>query len=199
MRPLEIFHCRKRLLFHRFPLQIPSLIQYYDLVITRYPADLFSVSLSRLDPEGLKEVTKQCCEKLQKLINFDNQQSSAMGVLFSLKYNSVSMSDDLLGLNCAFESIGGPVDIDWMLRTAFFGYGSVPGISHALYYVAKPIWNMLNGNSPFTNLFDPSHTNAPSAARYWMNSGLSLSQMFAPAIETCKEKTEDGCSAYSYY
>ena len=144
--------------------------------------------MTRIDVNGLKPVTKDCCEKLQKLIDFDNQQSSSRGVLFSSTYHSGSFEDDILGLNCSFESVGGLVDIDWMLRTAAFGLGSIPLVSHAVYWVAKPSWNMVNGNSPFTNINDPGHANAPSAARYWMSSGMNLSQIFAPALEKCKEK-----------
>lgn len=46
--------------------------------------------------------------------------------MYSANYNAFSFSDPMLGLNTAFESIGGPVNIDWMLRSAGGGLGVEP-------------------------------------------------------------------------
>jgi RHS repeat-associated protein len=159
--------------------------------------------LSYSDSKGLKELTLSCCQTFQRLINFDNQQSSSLGVLFAWEYSPLNFfGGDIMGLNCSFESIGGPVDIDWMLRTAGWGLGSVPGFSHAAYFFGKPLWNIVNGADYDKNISEPSHFHAPSAARYWMNSGMPLEQLFAPAVEECKQKFGNSCSiesGNSYY
>ena len=83
-----------------------------------------------VDPTGLKPLTIDCCYKFKKLIEHDDKQSSALGVTCSKEYNSFSFNDAILGLNCDFESNGGPVDVDWMLRSAAGPLGVVPGISN---------------------------------------------------------------------
>ena len=138
-----------------------------------------------IDPSGLKPVTSDKCASLERLLEFDDQQSSARGVLFSSAYNSLNGSE-LPGLNATFETIGGPVDADWMLRTAGFGSGLVPGLSNAAYYVVKPAWNLVNGASPTAGISEPGHANAPAAAQYWLTSGKSLREIFGPALKQCE-------------
>ena len=139
--------------------------------------------VSRIDPNGLKPFTKENCDALVKLIAFDDQQSSALGVLYSSNYNSLGSA--LPGLNASFQTVGGPVDGDWMLRSAGFGLGAVPGLANAAYNVMKPVWNFVQGASPNAGISDPSHANAPAAALYWLTSGQSLRQIFAPVLEQC--------------
>jgi len=84
-------------------------------------AYVYSHPLRYHDTDGLKPMTPGCCRKLEKLVEHDDAQASANGTLFSGNYNSASFTDEMLGLNCCFESKGGPVDIDWMLRSSLFG------------------------------------------------------------------------------
>jgi RHS repeat-associated protein len=143
-----------------------------------------------VDPDGLKELTSECCSAFKELIEFERTQSSALGVIWSLDYNSLGKKLTLL--NCDFESIGGPVDVDWMLRVAGFGFGYYDDIAKSLYLTGKPLWNKIdqtlrNVHVPLnTNFNGPGHINSPGAANYWLNSGKRLEEMFEPALEDCK-------------
>jgi hypothetical protein len=106
-----------------------------------------------------------------------------------------------LGLNCSFESIGGSVDIDWMLRSAFFGAGSF-NLARSFYILEKYFWNSVNmvastpkyyegkitlsDMNPFTGMYEPGHWNAPDATTYWLHNGQTIEQIFSPALEECK-------------
>jgi hypothetical protein len=144
--------------------------------------------ISRIDLRGLIPNAAQC-KALIALVEFDAQQSSPLGTMYSANYNAFSFSDPMLGLNTAFESIGGPVNIDWMLRSAGGGLGYVPGLSMGIYGTAKAMWNLMNGNSPTTNINAAQNINAPTAALYWLQNGIPLSDLFAPALKQCR----NGC------
>jgi len=136
------------------------------------------------DPLGLKPVTRQSCAALQQLIEFDDQQSSALGTLYSHDYNALSFGEKILNLNATFVTIGGPVDADWMLRSAAFGAGYFL-LSEAVYNAGKVFWNVVNGSSPTRGMSEPGHKNAAAAAEAWLRSGKSLREIFAPALKQC--------------
>ena len=89
-----------------------------------------------------KENTNQCpiggrCSALMKLIEFDDQQSSPLGVTLSKQYNLLRFSEDTLSLNSDYESIGSPAGIDWMLRSTGGSLAYVPGVNHLVYGSGK--------------------------------------------------------------
>ncbi|MGE9549503.1 RHS repeat-associated core domain-containing protein [Snodgrassella sp. CS2] len=73
--------------------------------------------------KDLKEMDKKGCEELKKLIEYDDKCKSPRCVIFSKNYHAFSFQESMLGLNRPYPSIGGDVDIDWMLRSSFYGYG----------------------------------------------------------------------------
>jgi hypothetical protein len=109
-----------------------------------------------------------------------------LGVLFSADYNSLSFSENILSLNADFPSLGGNVDIDWMLRSAAGGLGYVDGLSHATYWSGKMVWNVARIKNPFENISQDGNANAPNAARMWLQEGMKLDEIFAPAIKKCE-------------
>ncbi|MDR2506516.1 MAG: RHS repeat-associated core domain-containing protein [Candidatus Accumulibacter sp.] len=155
------------------------------------------------DPLGLraggqeKPDSNLCCEALEAFINFV-EANGRWGTLFSREYNALapprwpgfpSPGD----LNCPFESLIGPVDIDWMLRSSFFGLGRVESSARFIFEAGKTVWNIFNriftddkAPHPF-DYGDSSYTNAPGAAAQWAN-GVSLREFFAPALEACKNR-----------
>jgi hypothetical protein len=131
---------------------------------------------------------KENCDALNKLISYDNEQSSPLGTIFSKDYHALSFTNNMLGLNADFPSIAGKVDIDWMLRSAAGGLGVIPGLSHATYWSGKSIWNAARGKNPLENISQEGNKNAPNAARYWLESGISLENLFGPALKECNIK-----------
>ncbi len=146
-------------------------------------------SLGLSDKLGLKPVNYNNCEALMKLIDYERSNPY---FIFGRdkKYNMLSFEVDTLNLNASFESIGGKVDIDWMLRVSV-----VPG----LYYIAKPAWNVANNvigvkNSkyrftPFIGMDEEGHRNAHGAAMFYLihkGDGMTMEKMFKPAIDNCK-------------
>ena len=121
---------------------------------------------------------------MKELIKFEGEHPGKAGILFSSQYNSFNGSA-LPALNATFESIGGPVDVDWMLRTASFGAGKVLGVSSAAYNIMKPVWNMANQSSPTAGMSEPGHATAAVAAFYWMNTQKTGKDMFSPALQQC--------------
>lgn len=120
-----------------------------------------------------------------KLIELDDGQASPLGVTLSKQYNALSFSEDILSLNSDFESIGGPVDIDWMLRSAGGSLACTPGGSHAVYGAGKVLWNTMRLRNPVENLTQSGNFNSASAARMWMSEGVPLRQIFSPAVNEC--------------
>ncbi|WP_162172812.1 RHS repeat-associated core domain-containing protein, partial [Snodgrassella communis] len=147
-----------------------------------------------IDPFGLakypdnKEFDKEGCEKLKLFIEYDDHCSSPRCVIFSRKYHAFSFKEEILGLNKPVPSIGGDVDIDWMLRSSFYGYGRIPGVSILIHGVGKGIWNIANRVAPTQNMDQERHQNAAKAAYFWLSQGLTLREIFEPAIETCQCK-----------
>lgn len=91
----------------------------------------------------------------------------------------------MLGLNKPYPSIGGDVDIDWMLRSSFYGYGRIPGMSILIYNAGKMTWNVMNRAKPRQNMDIERHQNAAKAAYFWLREGLTLREIFEPAINIC--------------
>ncbi len=128
------------------------------------------------------------CQKLADLIALDDEAASPRAVLYSPSFHSLSFRDSILGLNENFESLAGPVDIDWMLRSAFYGVGALPGgplWTHGMYFGAKAVWNVASKRSPWSGMSEPGNRNAPLAAAMWLQEGMKLREIFAPALETC--------------
>jgi hypothetical protein len=139
--------------------------------------------INALDPTGL--LSSANCAALKRLIDFDARQDSPHGVLFSKNYHALSFSDDIMGLNADFETIAGPVDADWMLRSAGWGLGHYKLFSHALYGGGKIAWNTARQRNPLENITQTGNLNAPAAATLWLSEGRPLSEIFAPALREC--------------
>ncbi|MHB8881658.1 MAG: hypothetical protein ACYC69_09170 [Thermodesulfovibrionales bacterium] len=144
--------------------------------------------------------TPDNCAALERLVDYDDKYGQ--GAVLLGRYNSANFfTTDLHELNVPFESIAGPVDIDWMLRSSLGGAGRSPEISNAAFYLMKPVWDTVWGlrnwivdGTPLVNPFgygdkgDKSYVNAPSAASAWLLSGMPLRALFAPALEQCRKK-----------
>jgi hypothetical protein len=146
--------------------------------------------LSWTDKRGLATdgvpLNSMNCEALKNLIAFEKEWGKAMTIEH---YNPLNFSEDAIALDAAFPSIDGTtVSIDWMMRSGFFGGGSLPGISHLTYGVQKGLWNMLNLSWPWKNMGGEANSNAPIAYTVWLwdSRNLSLETMFAPALKQCE-------------
>lgn len=144
------------------------------------------------DPFGLegqeKVFDEEGCKKLKELIEFDDQCTSPLCVVFSYKYHALNFvwgENDSAGLNKPYPSIGGDVDIDWMLRSSFYGMGRFPGVALAAHTGGKIVWNIVNGSRPTQNMEAERHKNAPAAAYMWLKEGLRLREIFEPSIKKC--------------
>jgi hypothetical protein len=125
------------------------------------------------------------CEALKRLVDYEKQHGKFRTLQ---EYNPFNFSDNMLGLDASFPSVGGDVSIDWMMRSGAWGATSAPGLSHLTYLAAKAGWNMMNGNSPMTNIFGEANWNAPSAMGYWYygdGGSKTLEDVFAPALAEC--------------
>ena len=160
--------------------------------------------INQSDPLGLKPVTEKSCVALKALV--EQEKSGILGkvpwlrkleVIYSWKFNSLSFSEDITALNAAFDSIYGPVDADWMLRSTLGGFGINPVTAYLTYFEGKFVWNGVvgiadminggNGQSPFIGMFDqPDHINAPLVAAKWLWSPKTLEEIFAPALKKCE-------------
>ncbi len=138
-----------------------------------------------------KPPEKKHCDALIALVEFDDKQSSPLGVLFSAEYAAVVGTQNH-NLNAAFPTAGGTVDVDWMLQSAFYGLGSNFVLSNAAYTFGKVVvWNLAaNRAPPLAGMSQPSHMNAAGAATFWLNEGVHLREMLAPALEACKSIVE---------
>lgn len=97
---------------------------------------------------------------MKKFIDYEKANGdwkTAMG-----RYGALGFTDDIMGLNCPFES--------------------------TLFYTGKIVWNVAFVGGSFLDDFkDPSYTSAPWAATRWIQGRVPLEQMFAPALKKCKE------------
>jgi hypothetical protein len=71
----------------------------------------------------------------------------------------------------------GPIDLDWYLDLASFGYGLLPALA---YPTGKSLWNYIR-NKPYSNIYTPSEANAVSA----LINFTSLNELFG---DLCKEE-----------
>ena len=104
------------------------------------------------------------CSSLKKLIEYEDIHGKfkTLG-----KYNTVSFNSEFVSLDAAFPSTGGPVSIDWMLRSG--GAGMTIGMAHFTYSFGKIINNSIHLNNPFLNISGEANWNAPTALQYWMH------------------------------
>ena len=142
--------------------------------------------VSRTDSLGLATdgtpLNSMNCDALKKIVDYESKNGKLQTVL---KYNPLNFSGDAIALDAAFPSTGGPVSIDWMMRSGGAGLTLLPGLPMFTYSLGKQVNNLLNGNSPWTNISGVANMNAPSALSYWMYSDDSLAKMFAPALKQC--------------
>lgn len=84
-------------------------------------------------------------------------------------------------------SLGGPVSIDWMMKSGGGGFTSWPVLSRYAYVIGKSTWNIINRTSPAKNMNGISNSNGSSAFSYWaFEDGMTLEKLFSPAVEECK-------------
>ena len=142
--------------------------------------------LGFIDPMGLASdgvpLNPMNCDALKRIISYDSAHSKTETIF---KYNTLHFSEDTTALDASFPSLGGPVSIDWMMRSAGAGATSLPGISFISYGIQKSWWNIANGNVPWTNMASEPNWNAPSALSAWLYGEQSLEQLFAPAMSQC--------------
>jgi RHS repeat-associated protein len=147
-------------------------------------------ALNGWDYRGEKLVKDFNCDALMDLIKYE--KTHVLPVPFSWQYNPFSLSKKIIDLNASYDSIGGKVDIDWMLRSNV-GLGFA---NHISYYALKVGWNiasaMFSGSIfsgkvyPFAGMSDEGHKNAPTAAEFKTYNDISFEKMFAPAITKCE-------------
>ncbi|MDN4065774.1 MULTISPECIES: hypothetical protein [Ralstonia solanacearum species complex] len=105
-----------------------------------------------------------------------------------LQYNPFNFSEDAVALDASFPSVGGPVSIDWMMRSAGGGATSMPIVNMVSYVAQKSAWNMLNLNVPWMNVNGDSNWNSFPALNSWIYGNMSLAEIFAPALAQCECK-----------
>ncbi|GHU24262.1 hypothetical protein AGMMS50243_27130 [Betaproteobacteria bacterium] len=117
--------------------------------------------VSFVDPLGLakdgKPLNEDNCAALDKIVQYEKDHGKIFTIL---KYNPVNFSSDVTYLDAAFPSQGGEISIDWMMRSAGFGFTT------------------FNGGSMFTYSIGNWY--------YGENGTVTLEQMFKPAIEECR-------------
>jgi len=126
-----------------------------------------------LDITGLAE---KDCNALKDLIDYerDNGKASTM-----IEYGP--LSDKAMSLNSTYDSVFGPVDVDWMMTSNAWVLGNIAE-QQTVYYIMKTAWDITNyfiRNKPIT-IFEPSNSNAPTVAYWWRFSDMTLAQIFAP-------------------
>lgn len=128
------------------------------------------------------------CAALNRIVNYEAANGKLATVM---KYHPVNFSDYAVALDAAFESLGGPVSVDWMMRSAMGGFTTLPGAALITYSVGKQINNIIHGNGPLTNIENPANLNAPFALSYWYygdGGAMTLRRLFAPALAKCECK-----------
>ncbi len=144
------------------------------------------------DPLGLatdgQPLNSMNCEALLKIVDYEKKHGKFNTVM---AYNPLNFSSDAVSLDAAYPSLGGPVSIDWMMRSGGFGITTLPGLPMFTYSLGKQVNNLIHRNNPYTNIGGEANLNSPSAMSYWYygeNGTVTLEKMFAPAIKECKCK-----------
>ncbi len=139
------------------------------------------------------------CKALRHLVAAD-EKMGAKNLVRSSEYSA--FGSNVSDLNSPFESVIGPVDIDWMLRTSAYGLGSNEVVGTMIFGSSKIFWNITNpvvkitwlqmpdisDFNPFAQYDDPSYTNAPKAASLYLGGGKRMKDIFAPALKKCECK-----------
>ena len=143
-----------------------------------------------VDPSGLASagvpLNPNNCAALQKIIDYEKKNGKFQTIL---TYNPFNFSSDAVDLDAAFESTGGPVSIDWMMRNAGFGITTLPGLPMFTYSFGKQLRNTMALNNPWLNIENEANLNSASALSYWYygeSGSITLESMFSPAVKQCK-------------
>nr|WP_318035792.1 RHS repeat-associated core domain-containing protein [Ralstonia pseudosolanacearum] len=134
--------------------------------------------VTRTDKIGLatdgKPLNSLNCDALKKIVEFEKENGKVATVL---QYNPFNFSEDAVALDASFPSVGGPVSIDWMMRSAGGGMTSMPIGNMVSYLAQKSAWNMLNLNVPWMNVTGESNWNSFPALNSWIYGGMSLAEI----------------------
>ena len=166
--------------------------------------------INRLDPVGLNVETVNCGYFQRFVEHGAHTWDAIQGGYYPLGLGESPT------VNANYPSAVGPVDIDWMLNTAYAGsVTAFPGLvlravgdtvgSDAIstvgrvvataggmlgaslsYWVFKPFRNAMGGSNPFLNILDPAQLRSYIAAGLWLG-GMPASELFAPSIDRCKQ------------
>ena len=134
-----------------------------------------------------------------RLIEIDDAYG-AWGVVVSKEFRATNFGGHKpspANLHAAFPSIYGPVELDWMLRTAGSGLAAFPGLGYAAYFPAKFTWNVSStlmgvydepNYNPFHNMFTWSYLKSPGVVTIWLwgRGKGNLRKIFAPAMSECE-------------
>jgi RHS repeat-associated protein len=140
-----------------------------------------------LDPTGLN------CEALRELVEYERRHGK-WGTL--MEYNLLN-NDKLVPLNHNYESIYGPVDVDWMFRVSMMGLSGVPyfgGLwAEETYLAGKLFWNTARAlvisevyDLEYGSVFEEGNWNSWQVVHRWLSGDLTLEEIFRPALERCE-------------
>ena len=146
--------------------------------------------IGRIDPSG---ASASPCTALRQLVDFDQNNGMARTL-----DDYHPLSSKLPDLNNNYDSVDGPVDIDWMFRsTAGLQFGPIG--TQLAYAGGKATWNAISNwgalvtgdhsmSKTLDSWLDPGNMNAPSAAWNYVNKYKSLAKQFEPALKKCDEE-----------
>ena len=145
--------------------------------------------VSNTDKLGLatdgRPLNQDNCDSLQILLDYEKENGKLQT---AIKYNPLNFSYEFVSLDAAYPSLGGPVSIDWMLRSGMGGLSRDNLDAKTAYSLGKMLNNAIHLNNPFTNFWGEANSNAPHAYTYWMNNEITLEELFAPSVAECKCK-----------
>jgi RHS repeat-associated protein len=154
--------------------------------------------LSITDPSGLSGACKALRDFIDKVGNggWPVWEMAKNGYLPAGRGDSAALNNGMGGAP-AFESIYGPVDVDWMINFAYAG-ASASGVGLGLTVAANaalwPAMQMAAFGSSFDSSFgssmlwgNPAERNAWEAAAAWTDPfGPKLQEIFKPALDACE-------------
>jgi RHS repeat-associated protein len=128
------------------------------------------------------EVNSENCAALKQLVQFE----ASHGKFLTIAAYTANFSDHAVALDAPFQTDGGLVSADWMMRSSLFGITAAPGLSWMSYRLIKSSWNAVNLQVPWSNISGRANSNAPAALSDWYwHSDQTLATIFAPALKKC--------------